>query len=88
MIYSKYKICKNKRGIKMKKSGVTGAALNSAARISTRTITEKSHTDTLNDKKREEAVQKATDYYNKGYKPGSLASKANMVRQYNEKNNK
>ena len=71
-----------------KKSGVTGAALNSAARISTRTITEKSHTDTLNDKKREEAVQKATDYYNKGYKTGSLASKANMVRQYNEKNNK
>ena len=71
-----------------KKSGVTGAALNSAARMSTRTITEKSHTDTLNDKKREEAVKKSTEYYNKGFKPDSLAAKANMVRQYNEKNNK
>ena len=71
-----------------KKSGVTGSALNSAARISTRTLTEKSHTDTLNDKQREETVKKSTEYYNKGFKPGSLASKANMVRQYNEKNNK
>ena len=37
----------------------------------------------------EEAMRKATEYYNKNAaKPGSLASKANMVRDYNEKNNK
>ena len=71
-----------------KKSGVTGAALNSAARISTKTITEKSHTNALSDSEREEAVRKSTEYYNKGVKPGSLAAKANMVRAYNEKNNK
>ena len=71
-----------------KKSGVTGAALNSAARISTRTITEKSHTSTMTGKDKEEAAKKAEEYYNKGFKPGSLAAKANMVRQYNEKNNK
>ena len=71
-----------------KKSGVTGAALNSAARMSTKTITEKSHTATMSDSEREEAVKKSTEYYNKGVKPGSLAAKANMVRQYNEKNNK
>ena len=71
-----------------KQSGVTGAALNSAARMSTKTITEKSHTSTMSDAKREEAIKKSTEYYNKGFKPGSLASKANMVRQYNEKNNK
>ncbi|MBR4575393.1 MAG: YidC/Oxa1 family membrane protein insertase [Lachnospiraceae bacterium] len=70
-----------------KKSGVTGAALNSAARMSTRTISEKSKT-TASDTDREEAVRKSTEYYNKGVKPGSLAAKANMVRQYNEKNNK
>ena len=36
---------------------------------------------------REEAMRKATEYYNKNAaKPGSLASKANMVRDYNEKN--
>ncbi|MBQ6129111.1 MAG: YidC/Oxa1 family membrane protein insertase [Lachnospiraceae bacterium] len=70
-----------------KKSGVTGAALNSAARMSTRTISEKSKTG-ISDAEREEAVRKSTEYYNKGVKPGSLAAKANMVRQYNEKNNK
>ena len=71
-----------------KKSGVTGAALNSAARMSTRTITEKSHTSTLSDTEREEAMKKSTEYYNKGVKSGSLTAKANMVRQYNEKNNR
>ena len=70
-----------------KKSGVTGAALNSAARMSTRTLTEKSHS-VSSDSDREEAVKKSTEYYNKGVKAGSLAAKANMVRQYNEKNNK
>ncbi len=71
-----------------KKSGVTGAALNSAARMSTRTITEKSHTNTAVDAKNEEAASKSEKYYSKGLKPGSLTAKANMVRQYNEKNNK
>ena len=71
-----------------KKSGVTGAALNSAARMSTRTITEKSHTQTTTSAEKEAAAKKAEEFYNKGYKPGSLAAKANMVRKYNEKNNK
>ena len=42
----------------------------------------------LSQNERDEAVKKSTEYYNKNAKPGSLASKANMVRQYNEKNNK
>ena len=71
-----------------KKSGVTGAALNNAARMSTRTIAEKSQKSAKSEAEREEAVRKSTEYYNKGVKPGSLAAKANMVRQYNEKNNK
>lgn len=33
-----------------------------------------------------EDIKKATEYYNKNAKPGSLAAKANMVKQYNEKN--
>lgn len=36
----------------------------------------------------EAKVKEATDYYNKDAKPGSLASKANMVQRYNEKNSK
>ena len=71
-----------------KQSGVTGAALNSAARMSTRTIAEKSKVSAMSDAEREEAIKKSTEYYNKGVKPGSLAAKANMVKQYNEKNNK
>ena len=34
------------------------------------------------------AIKESTEYYNKNAKPGSLAAKANMVKQYNEKNNK
>lgn len=37
---------------------------------------------------REEEIKKSTNYYNSSAKPGSLASKANMVKMYNEKNNK
>lgn len=37
---------------------------------------------------REEQIKKSTDYYNSSTKPGSLASKANMVKMFNEKNNK
>ena len=33
-----------------------------------------------------EDIRKSTEYYNKNAKPGSLAAKANMVKQYNEKN--
>ena len=71
-----------------KKSGVTGAALNQAARMSTRTLTEKSHTQTTTDSERNEAMKKRDEVGSKGFKEGSLAARANMVRQYNEKNNK
>ena len=34
-------------------------------------------------------MKQATEYYNKNAaKPGSMAAKANMVRDYNERNNK
>ena len=43
----------------------------------------------MTDEEREAAVKKSTDYYNNGNaKPGSLMARANMVKQYNEKNNK
>ena len=38
---------------------------------------------------RERAIKKATEYYNSGsVKPGSIAAKANMVKQFDEKNKK
>ena len=46
------------------------------------------NTSHLSQEEKDEAVKKSTEYYNKNNaKPGSLASKANMVKQYNEKNN-
>ena len=42
----------------------------------------------MTQEEREEALKKSTEYYNKNAKPGSIAAKANMVKQYNEKNNK
>lgn len=38
--------------------------------------------------KRLKSIQESTEYYNKNAKPGSLAAKAKMVQQYNEKNTK
>ena len=37
---------------------------------------------------RNQEIKKSTEYYNTSAKPGSLAAKANMVKMYNEKNNK
>ena len=42
----------------------------------------------MTQEEKEEAVKKATEYYNQNAKPGSMMAKANMVKQYNEKNNK
>ena len=42
----------------------------------------------MTQQEKEEAVKKSTEYYNRNAKPGSMMSKANMVKQYNEKNNK
>jgi len=42
----------------------------------------------VNTPDKEESLQKANDYYSKNAKPGSIAAKANMVKEYNEKNNR
>ena len=73
---------------KMKKQGLLVEGLNERAKNSTRNVAPKAPAKTEEQKK--EDIKKSTDYYNsmnKDAKPGSLASKANMVRQYNEKNN-
>lgn len=48
----------------------------------------KSSKPSMTQEEKDEAVRKSTEYYSKNAKPGSIASKANMVKQYNEKNNK
>lgn len=76
---------------KLKSRGIDPAKLNSAARTSTKNISKNTHPANRTVKTSEQRaaeLKKATEYYNKNAKPGSLASKANMVKQYNEKNNK
>ena len=75
-----------KRNKKLEKSGVNPKTINNYANMSTRTISSKASSMTQEEK--DLAVKKSTEYYNKNAKAGSLASKANMVKQYNEKNNK
>jgi YidC/Oxa1 family membrane protein insertase len=80
---------------KLRKQGIDPAKLNAAARTSTKNLSGKtsyqnstSKKTVKTDEEKAEDIRKSTEYYNNNAKPGSLASKANMVKQYNEKNNK
>ncbi|MDO4514210.1 MAG: YidC/Oxa1 family membrane protein insertase [Lachnospiraceae bacterium] len=82
-----------KRNAKLKKAGIDPEKMNSYATMNTKkvssSIAEKAGKSTMTAEERDEAVKKATEYYNsKNAAPGSLAAKANMVKEYNEKNNK
>ena len=45
-------------------------------------------TSNISESEREAKLAKANEYYSKNAKPGSMAAKANMVREYNEKNSR
>lgn len=71
---------------KRRKMGLPPQELNNNAKINTKSVASKPSRAPKSQEEIDEAVKKSTDYYNKGAKPGSLTAKANMVRQYNEKN--
>ena len=70
---------------KMEKAGVMASGLNNYASMNTKTISSKA---SMTQSEKEEALKKANEYYSQNAKPGSIAAKANMVKEYNEKNNK
>lgn len=77
---------------KLKKQGIDAAKLQAAAKTNTKNISSKTAYQNTSQKKsakteeeKAEDMKKATEYYNRNAKPGSLASKANMVKQYNER---
>ncbi len=84
---------------KLIKAGIDPNTVNKNATMNTRNVTAPSqkasmaskanaNTSHLSQEEKDESVKKSTEYYNKNNaKPGSLAAKANMVKQYNEKNN-
>ncbi len=76
---------------KMEKAGAKAEQMAAYANMNTKkvsTAAKAASTPSMTAEEKEEAVRKSTEYYNKNAKPGSMMSKANMVKQYNEKNNK
>lgn len=85
----------DKRIKKLEKAGIDPKTVNKNATINTRNVVSnktsmsaKANVKPMTQEEKDEAMKKSTEYYNKNAKPGSLAAKANMVKQYNEKNNK
>lgn len=91
----------DKRIKRMEKAGIDPKTINQYASMNTRNVqstTPKSNSistkassakASMTQEEKEEAVKKATEMYNqKAPKPGSIAAKANMVKIYNENNNK
>lgn len=76
---------------KMEKAGIRAEQMAAYASMNTKNVNnipKKQSSPTMTQEEKEAAVKKSTEYYNKNAKPGSMMSKANMVKQYNEKNNK
>ncbi len=76
---------------KMEKAGVRAEQMAAYANINTKNVNnvpKKSSKPAMTQEEKDEAVRKSTEYYNQNAKPGSMLAKANMVKQYNEKNNK
>ena len=72
---------------KREKDGLPPERLNNVARANTRTVETKKRE--ITSEERQKQIQDSTEYYKRGeVKPGSLAAKARMVEQYNEKNKK
>lgn len=77
---------------KMEKAGVRASQMSAYANMNTKNMnsmaSKTSVKSSMTQEEKDELVRKSTEYYNKNAKPGSMMAKANMVRQYNEKNNK
>lgn len=76
---------------KREKDGLPPEKLSSVARSSTKNVNSQAALNKreITSEERQKQIKDSTEYYKKGEaKPGSLASKARMVEQYNEKNDK
>lgn len=75
---------------KREKDGLPPERLNNVARTNTKTVeTKKTNKREITSEERQKQIKDSTEYYkNSEAKPGSLAAKARMVEQYNEKSKK
>lgn len=78
-----------KNNEKRRKAGLPPQQISANAMINTKNVEPKKEKTAEDKAKLAENIKESTEYYNKNAeKPGSLASKAAMVKAYNEKNNK
>lgn len=75
---------------KRAKQGLPPQKITNTAKLATKNIERSEVSEEEREEKRQENMKKSTDYYkqNSSAKPGSLAAKAQMVKQYNERNGK
>ena len=75
---------------KLEKMKENQEKLNAYANMNTKNIQKKANVNVgLTEEEKKAAMDKSTEYYNsKAAKPGSMMAKANMVKDYNERNNK
>ncbi len=74
---------------KMEKKGISADKINQQARMNVKNIQTTPQKQGTTAEEKAAKVKKSTEYYqNTNYKPGSLAAKANMVKQFDEKNKK
>ncbi len=80
-----------KADAKRARQGLPPSKITNAARVSTRTLEAETKAQeeakASKNAKNHEKVKESTAYYNENARPGSLASKANMVARYDEKKN-
>ena len=74
---------------KMENRGVSPEKINQQARMNVKNIQPAHQKKGMSVEEKAAQVKKSTEYYqNTNYKPGSLAAKANMVKQFDEKSKK
>ena len=76
---------------KMEKAKEQAKQMSSYANMNTRNVSmasKASVSSSMSQEEKEEAYRRSAEYSAKNAKPGSMMSKANMVKEYNEKNNK
>ena len=76
---------------KMEKAGQKAEKMASYASMNTKNAGMASKafvSSQMSQEEKDELIRKSTEYYSRNAKPGSMMSKANMVREYNEKKNK
>lgn len=77
-----------KNNKKRKKKGLPPQQINMNAKTSTKNVNSSIKKIEKSQEQKNDIMKSSTEYYKGNAKPGSIASKANMVKQYNEKNNK